>query len=68
MLENDRIKLKLSLANVLVDWWADNSGDIENPPYVGNDFNEIMADAALAVLYGIADTAKYLEGQGYLKE
>lgn len=52
---------RLELTNAISAWW--NETELltsENFPFVGENFCEIMASAALQVLLGVADTQEYL--------
>lgn len=66
----DRItaeKLKVSLTDA-IDAWFEKAGEKHQLPWVGDNVASHMADAALAVLLGIADAQRYLESEGMLTD
>lgn len=58
-------KLRVSLSESLENWWEALEADL---PWIGQDVLEYMADAALAVLLGIANTQDYLEEEGRMAQ
>lgn len=68
MNEQTKRKLQSSLNDLMRGWLQGEFGDISLPCLIGDNVAVYMADAAFAVLAGIADTHEYLVGEGILNE
>ncbi len=68
MNEQTKRQLQMSLNDLMRGWLQGEFGDIALPCLVGDNVAVYMADAALSVLVGIADTQEYLTGEGMLNE
>ena len=67
MLTNQQRKeLSFSLSEA-IELWLDNQR-ITIPFTMGENTTSIMADSALAVLYGIEDAHQYMLDEGMIKE
>lgn len=63
MLRADENAAKTELQQVIQTWIEETEIKL---PYMGDNISEIMANAALQVLLGIADTQEYLESEEML--
>lgn len=61
----DRLKTSLTKE---IDAWLERNGENGELPYLGENTAEIMAQAALAVLRGLADAQEYMEASDLLRE
>lgn len=62
-------QLKVSLTKVIKTWLEnDDIGDRGGMPWMGDNVAEIMAEAALQVLRGMADAQAYMAREGMLSE
>jgi hypothetical protein len=60
-------RIKVTLTAAIQNWLdTDDTGDRGEFPYLGDSIAEIMAEAALQVLRGMADAQTYLENEGML--
>lgn len=66
MNEQTKRKLQMSLNDIMRGWLQGEFGDIALPCLVGDNVAVYMADAALSVLVGIADTQAYLVSEGMM--
>lgn len=61
-------KLHASLTEAIEQWWEEESQETEELPYVGTNVAELMAQAAMAVLAGMADLYETLHRNGELTD
>jgi hypothetical protein len=65
----DKNKLRVSLSEVLFDWWEDQSSKIQGHiPWLGDDVIDNMAESALLILFSIGNTQDGLDKEGRLVE
>ena len=61
MTRTEENQARLELTNVIDGWLNETELSMnEHFPFVGDNISEIMANAALQVLLGVADTQEYL--------
>jgi hypothetical protein len=68
MLKISKSKLRVSLSDALLSWWERATMDIEDPPFLGDNGMEILADSVINVLEGISDNNEYLKSQKLMKD
>lgn len=68
MNRSEETKLHASLTEAIENWWDGPAQEAGGLPYVGDSIAELLADAALTVLKGMADVYDALRRNGELKE
>ena len=68
MNEESKALYRVDLIKALEAWWDGGSDDGRDLPLLGENTIAAMADAALQVLVGVADSQEYLRGEGLLSE
>lgn len=63
MLNEHKNELIVTLTASIEDW-LEKTDDIPRP-FLGHNISEIMAQAAMCVMLGIADSLRYLEEEGF---
>lgn len=68
MEEKVKNKLRSSLTEALDKWWVDGepSHIDAQMPWLGDECFSIMAEAALSVIFGMADAEEYMKREGHL--